>query len=451
MEKQKNSSTEQSRSAPTLRFPEFKGEWERKKLGELTNWASGGTPPKDNAAYWNGDIPWISASSMRGTKYSDSELKITKEGLKKGSKLAKTGTLLILVRGSMLFNKIPIGITTKDVAFNQDVKSIIVNEVSDSNYILQWFIYSEYKIMSMVTGTGIGAGKLDLDELKGIPISFPTLHEQSRIANFLTVVDEKIQALKKKKGLLEAYKKGLMQRLFLSELGCEGLEDDRIMDSNDDEKNPTILKSKKSKFRQLRFKDENGKAFADWEVKKLGEVFYSEKGKGISKDKINANGIYECVLYGELYTKYNEVIFEVKSKTNVEEGNQSKIGDLLIPSSTTTTGIDLANVTALNKENVLLGGDITILRSNFIINNIFYAYYLSNHKKEEIASYAQGSTIVHLYYSHIKEMIIDIPSLPEQTRIANFLSAIDDKIKHNDVQIEKMGVWKKGLLQKMFV
>jgi type I restriction enzyme S subunit len=441
MEKQKNGSTEQSRSLPTLRFPEFKGEWEKKKLGEVTNWASGGTPPKDNAAYWNGDIPWISASSMRGTKYSDSELKITKEGLKKGSKLAKAGTLLILVRGSMLFNKIPIGITTKDVAFNQDVKSIIVNEVSESNYILQWFIYSEYKIMNMVTGTGIGAGKLDLDELKGIPISFPTHPEQSRIANFLTAVDEKIQALKKKKGLLEAYKKGVMQRLFLSESGCEGLEDDRIMDSNDDEKKSRILKSKKTKFRQLRFKDENGQAFADWEVKKLGEVCDIIMGQSPDSNTYNSDKIGLPLIQGN--ADIQDRITNPRNYTT-RATKKCEIGDLIL-----TVRAPVGAV-AKSIHNACIGRGVCSIRNKSISNIEFIFQFLLNYETKW-ANLEQGSTFTAVSGIEIKKLTINLPSLSEQTRIANFLSSIDDKIKHTDVQIEKMGVWKKGLLQKMFV
>ena len=209
--------------------------------------------------------------------------------------------------------------------------------------------------------------------------------------------------------------------------------------------------SKKIFSGQLKFKDERGNDFPEREIKKLGEVFYSEKGKGIPKNKIDANGKYECVLYGELYTRYNEVIFDVVSKTNEEDGLKSQVGDLLIPSSTTTTGIDLANVTAINKENVLLGGDITVLRTKEKINNIFYAYYLSNHKKEEIASYAQGSTIVHLYYSHIKEMLIDIPSLYEQTRIALFLTSIDTKIDVEYQLLQELKEQKKYFLANLFI
>jgi type I restriction enzyme S subunit len=111
----------------------------------------------------------------------------------------------------------------------------------------------------------------------------------------------------------------------------------------------------------------------------------------------------------------------------------------------------LANVTALNEEGILLGGDISILRAKFNTNNVFYAYYLSNHKKYEIAAFAQGSTIVHLSYNHFKVMRIDIPIIEEQQKIANFLSSLDFKIESTTQQITQTQTFKKGLLQKMFV
>ena len=90
---------------PRLRFKEFSEEWEVKELGNETKWSSGGTPSKQVESYWGGNIPWISASSMRGFKYFNSDLKITNDGLSNGSKLALKGSLLLLVRGSMLFRE----------------------------------------------------------------------------------------------------------------------------------------------------------------------------------------------------------------------------------------------------------------------------------------------------------------------------------------------------------
>jgi type I restriction enzyme S subunit len=71
--------------------------------------------------------------------------------------------------------------------------------------------------------------------------------------------------------------------------------------------------------------------------------------------------------------------------------------------------------------------------------------------KFKIQSLSQGAAQDNLNQEKLSNIKFSFPTLPEQTRIANFLSAIDDKIKYTDVQIEKMGVWKKGLLQKMFV
>jgi type I restriction enzyme S subunit len=171
---------EKQNNIPKLRFPEFSDGWDSKRLGEITTWASGGTPSKEIPYYWNGQIPWISASSMRGIQYFDSPTKITEEGLKSGSKLAKQGSLLILVRGSMLFNTIPIWLTMRYLSSNQDVKSISVHEVTTSIFILYWFISNESIILNMVTGIGIGAGKLDLPDLKSLNISLPTLSEQQK-------------------------------------------------------------------------------------------------------------------------------------------------------------------------------------------------------------------------------------------------------------------------------
>jgi type I restriction enzyme S subunit len=259
-----------------------------------------------------------------------------------------------------------------------------------------------------------------------IKLHLPTLPEQQKIAAFLSAVDEKIQQLTRKKELLEQYKKGVMQQLFPSTGSGQGSG-------------------------KLRFKDSNGKAYPKWEEKFLGDIFYCAKGNGLSKEKLDAEGKYGCILYGQLYTTYKEVVRSVASKTNCLEGELSKIGDLLVPCSTTTTGVDLANVTAINIENVLLGGDITVLRTNEKIDNIFYAYYLTNFKKNKIASYAQGSTIIHLSFNHLKLMKIDLPGFEEQQKIATYLSSIDSKIEFVSKQITQTQTFKKGLLQQMFV
>jgi len=388
---------EKQMKEPKLRFPEFKGEWEKKKLGDITNWSSGGTPPKDNPNYWDGDIPWISASSMRGLEYSDSELKITIEGLKKGSKIAKKDSLLILVRGSMLFNKIPIGIVTKDVAFNQDVKSIVVNDNSTSKYVLNWFTAFEPKILNMVTGTGIGAGKLDLLDLKALEIQIPTLPEQTRIAAFFTVIDKKISELKQKKALLEQYKKGVMQKLFSQE---------------------------------LRFKDENGKDFSDWEKKRLGEVLDYEQPTNYLVKSTEYEDRFETpvVTAGKTF-----ILGYTNEKNSIFKENLP-----VIIFDDFTTATQFVNFPFKAKSSAM---KILKAKENTNIKFIYEAM--------QMIDYETGGHGRH-WISVFAEMEISIPSLPEQTKIANFLSAIDEKINHTQNQIEQAELWKKGLLQKMF-
>ncbi len=246
--------------------------------------------------------------------------------------------------------------------------------------------------------------------------NIPSLPEQEKIANFLSSVDIKIEKLEKKKELLEKYKKGMIQKLF---------------------------------SQKLRFKDENGDDYPEWEEKKLGEIAKFSKGKNIAKIDISEEG-FECIRYGELYTKYNEVIKEVTSKTNLKETDLifSEIGDIIIPASG-ETAIDLATASCILKKGIALGGDINIIKTKE--NGIFLSYYMNNSKKYEIASLAQGISVIHIYNSQLGLLKLSLPSLPEQEKIANFLSSIDRKIELIEQELEKNKEFKKGLLQQMFV
>jgi type I restriction enzyme, S subunit len=188
-------------------------EWPEYRLGEVTTWSSGGTPPKKDESYWNGDIPWISASSMYGNRYTESKLQITPEGLKAGSRLAPKGSILLLVRGSMLHQKIPVGIAERDVSFNQDVKAIkVIDGIVDPWFLLFWFMSNETDLLSMVENTGIGAGKLDTTLLQNMVIRIPPLNERQAIVTFVKAMDDKIELNRRMNATLE----GMAQALFKS-------------------------------------------------------------------------------------------------------------------------------------------------------------------------------------------------------------------------------------------
>ena len=170
-------------------------EWKEYKLGDLIALNSGGTPDKNNKSYWEGNIPWISAKYMYDDYLYSSELKISQEGLANGSRLAPTGSILLLTRGSGLFNRIPICYTMRDLAYNQDVKCIESSdkELVSTEFLFYWLMGNKDSISAIIETTGIGAGKIDTNRLKNIRISLPSKKYQQALIDFSKSLMHKIE------------------------------------------------------------------------------------------------------------------------------------------------------------------------------------------------------------------------------------------------------------------
>ena len=171
----------------------MKSEWTYRPLGELVSFASGGTPSKKRDDYWDGTIPWISAKTLKTENIDTSDLFITEEGLKAGSKIAPKGSILLLTRGSGLFNGIPIARVEKDVAFNQDIKCLDSYGEVENEFIFYWLLSQKDYLMAKVGVTGIGAGKFDLDFLQKLMIPIPSERERKSIVGFANSISEKIR------------------------------------------------------------------------------------------------------------------------------------------------------------------------------------------------------------------------------------------------------------------
>ncbi|EJF10223.1 restriction endonuclease subunit S [Pontibacter sp. BAB1700] len=201
-------------------MPEFKSY----RLGELTEWKSGSTPPKLDQKYWGGTIPWISAKNLTSYAISTSDVFITQEGLDKGSRLANEDSILLLVRGSGLFKDIPVGIVTKPVAFNQDVKAIEVNKsILDPWYLLYWIKGNKAMLNTKLEATGIGAGKFDLNILKELEIKLPPLNIQNKLANIARCWDDKIELNRRMNQTLEQMAQTLFRQYFVDGIDEENL------------------------------------------------------------------------------------------------------------------------------------------------------------------------------------------------------------------------------------
>ena len=399
-------------SVPKLRFKEFDGDWIKSKLGSEAQFFQGEQVSLDDqcSEYAHGLIKFLrienftqKSKDFRYIRYTGSQEKILVEQdiaiVRYG---ATAGFICSGETGVIANNLFKVSVDNKKI--NQKYLELVLKSEKTFNYF-----------QAEMSGGAMPA--LNFKIVGNLDITYSSIPEQTKIASFLSNVDEKINQLTQKHALLSQYKQGMMQKLF---------------------------------SQQIRFKADDGSEFGEWEETVLEKIGAFLKGKGISKADIVEDGFTPCIRYGELYTHYGEVISKVISATNLEIENLilSKANDVLIPASGETQ-IDIATASCVLHDDVALSGDLNIFRTKE--NGVFLSYLIRSHLKMQIAQLAQGNSVVHLYSSQLKGVRLNLPCLEEQIKIANFLSAIDQKIEVVAQQIEQAKQWKKGLLQNMFI
>ena len=181
----------------------------------------------------------------------------------------------------------------------------------------------------------------------------------------------------------------------------------------------------------------------------MGKISEITKGSGISKDQLSEQGS-PCILYGELYTKYkSEIIDEVYSRTELDSSSlvKSKANDVIIPCSG-ETAIDISTARCVPFNNILLGGDLNIIRLKHDDGG-FFAYQLNGARKKDIARVAQGVSVVHLYGENLKHIRVYHPAIEEQKKITRLLSLIDERIATQNKIIDKLQSLIKGIAQNI--
>ena len=375
-------------NVPNLRFPEFHGEWEKCRLGDVCTFLSGGTPKIDIKEYWNGTIPFVSAISMHDTYILDSKLHISEEGLKHGSRLLTKDNLLLLVRGSMLWNTIPICLNKNDVAFNQDVKGIIANDTINKEFLLYWLKSKEQRLKYMVTGTGLGAGKLDTSDLLSMIVYIPAMKEQDKVARLLSLFDERIATQNKI------------------------IED---------------LKKLKSAISENLFKAVNG------DVVILSEICEIIKGKQINSEFLSEKGKYYVMNGGTepsgYYSDYN-----VEANTiSISEGGNS-CGYVQFNTSPFWSG----------------GHCYTIQKIADNVDHLYLYHYLKS-KEDAIMKLRIGSGLPNIQKKDLAMFKIKLPTVEQQKSISTFLSSLERKAEIEEMLLNAMKKEKQYLLRQMFI
>ena len=398
-------------NVPTLRFPEFKGEWNDYRLRDLCTFHSGGTPSIDNVEYWEGEIPFVSAVAMHNTHIEKTPLTLTEKGLRNGSKQLEAGNLLLLVRGSMLWNKIPICYNDVDVAFNQDVKGIVPNSKTTSLFLLNWIQSHENRIKYMVTGTGIGAGKLDSEDLLALNVKLPSLNEQKKIEKFLSLIDERIETQIRIINKLQSLMKGL---------------NDYLQDSV-----PLSY--------SLSFSD-------------IGEDYSGLSGK--SAEDFRSGKPY--ITYVSIYAN-NFVEDDCCGKVSVERGEKQNVvqkGDMLFTlSSETPEEVCYGAVYSGNSTETYLNSFCFGVRNTEEkVFSPYMAYFFNSSRfRREVYPLAQGSTRFNLQKSDFLQKQFSYPSIENQHRIFEILNAYDNKIKVENKILAHYQLQKDFLLRNLFI
>lgn len=379
--------------------------WKAYSLIDITKWSSGSTPSKSENDFWGGDIPWISAASMRGIFYSDSDLKVTEKALKSSAKVANENDILLLVRGSMLWNKIPVGIATRVMAFNQDVKCIRADTKKvDVRFLLYWFLAKEKHLLGMVTGTGIGAGKLDTSELQSLDIYLPCLPEQKKIAQILSTWDNAISATERLLENSQQRKKALMQQLLTGKKRLPGFE-------------------------------------GEWQWLRANEVF-----RTVSKKN---NGDHEELL---AVTQDQGVLPRSLLERRVVMPDGSTSGyKLVVPGNFVISLRSFQGGLKYSEYRGLVSPAYTVLEPTRDINDAFYKHYYKSydfigHLAVAVIGIRDGKQISYSDFSFLK---IPYPDLGEQQAIASVLTTADQEIDALQKRLDHLKVEKKALMQQL--
>jgi type I restriction enzyme, S subunit len=197
-----------------IRIAGFVDVWSKKRLGDVTLWLSGGTPNRANLNYWNGNIPWISGSTLKKIAIYESDQHLTPAGVAAGSKMAPLNSTLLLVRGSALHNEIRAGIVLAPVCFNQDVKAVAPRQEVVPKFLTYFILGHSDELLKLVSSAGNSAGVLDTKLLHVFEIALPQPEEQLAIAQALSDMDAEIEALESRLAKTREIKQGMIQELL---------------------------------------------------------------------------------------------------------------------------------------------------------------------------------------------------------------------------------------------
>ncbi|WP_448976390.1 restriction endonuclease subunit S [Neisseria sp.] len=396
---------------PRLRFQGFTGEWECRKLGEISTSYSGGTPIVGNAKFYGGTIPFIRSGEIHSSK---TELFLTQEGLENSStKLVKKGDILYALYGATSGE---VGRSQIDGAINQAILAIIPKENYKAEFISQWLKINKENIVSLYLQGG--QGNLSGEIVKKIEISFPSSKEQTHLGLFFRRLDSQIAESRAVLEKSRQLKKAMLAKMFPA----------------DGEKIPKI-----------RFKGFEG----EWECRKLGaEVEIVGGGTPDTTNSTYWNGDIDW--YSP--TEIGEAAYANGSVKKITLLGLQKSSAQILPANRTvlfTSRASIGDMAILTKD-----GSTNQGFQSFVVGerlDVYFFYTMGFKIKDYALKNASGSTFLEISKNTLSQMEFFAPSLKEQTAIGLFFRQLDETIALQSAEVEKLNQLKKGLLAAMLV
>ncbi|MEM9116193.1 MAG: restriction endonuclease subunit S [Myxococcota bacterium] len=371
--------------------------WRTVSLGETGDWLSGGTPSKRKPEFWSGGIPWVSPKDMKVLRIGSAIDEVSEAAIGNGTRLVEPGTLLLVVRGMILAHSFPVALTTRNVAFNQDIKAIVPSSSVDPEFLLYWLEAAKVDVLAQVNEATHGTKRVPTEGLQAMPVRLPPLPEQRKIAAILGSVDALIERTQAVIDQVEVVKKGLMQELLTR--GLPG--------------------------RHTRFKQtEIGEIPESWEVVPLSsmlETIIDYRGKTPPKSDSGIPLLSSANVNGGRIRLEKPQFISTADYSKWTTRGFTQPGDVLI-----TTEAPAGEVAPYPPEGVYqISRRVMALRANLRrLSPRFLLYALqADVVKQRLLKRNRGSTVPRLLKPDITEMPLAIPPLEEQARIAEVLGS----------------------------
>lgn len=414
---------------PKLRFADFFDKWISSTLSDasvqIIDGDRGSNYPSSGDFRPMGFCLFLNAGNVtrNGFRFDD-VMFITEE---KDSELRKgklqRGDIVLTTRGTLgntaFYNN---QISLENIRINSGMVLVRTKQIVTPDFLYLYFKSGYFNSWLNKVAFGSAQPQLTVKIINALSIFFPSKNEQTKIADFLSSVDEKIALLNKQYELLCLYKKGMMQKVFSQE---------------------------------LRFKDNNGREFPKWDMRKFSDYFTIGSSKRVLQDDWVNEGIpfyrtRELVSFSKK-EKFKSEIFITEDNYNFLKDKYGipTIGDFLV-SGVGTLGI----IHQIKNDNPFYFKDGNVLwfrKNNEISSDFFYQVFNSPKVITQVVDHAAITTVGTYTIENAKKTKFMCPSVDEQTKIANFLSAIDEKITIKKTELDKLKIWKQGLLQQMFV